>query len=216
MYKKIIPVVLLFILSTAVYAQNWETISYKDVFSFQFPKGFTAKDTLGANMFQSETDDTTYMCNIMPDAEPMAFTSQESLDAFYTDYFTSLVSKAGKTENVKSEIKAFGKFRVLTGSFEHQVLSKKLRMEIWFMHINNLSISFQGITQNNSKARFDYILNSIRFNEKLGEQNQISNGEITLKADAPKNARTITMLYIAGGLVLLLGLAWFLFKPKKK
>lgn len=154
-------------------AQNWNTIRYKDLVSFQLPAGYTVQDTAGTKIYQSEIEDTTYICTFVEDVEPIRFASVESITAFYTDFFDGLVAKSNKPKVLKKEVIQFGKFKALRASLERNVIVKELTWEILVLHVQNTTLTFQGLTQNKAKAQFDRLLASITFNEALTEKDQI-------------------------------------------
>jgi len=179
-------------------AQNWTNIQYKDLVSFSLPEGYTLLDTLGAQSYQSEIDDTTYICSFMADPEPMSFESEASIDAFYNDFFDRLVAKSDKPKVLKKEIVTIGKFRALSATLQRNVIVKQLHWQILTFHVKNMTVNFQCITQNAAPARFEKLRGSIRFNESLTTADQYK------QAAAPAQNRNFMSKY---GAYLLVGFA---------
>lgn len=164
---------LFFGVTQALQAQNWNTIRYKELVSFQLPAGYTVQDTAGTKIYQSEIEDTTYICTFVEDADPIHFGSVESITAFYNDFFDGLVAKSNHPKVLKKEVISFGKFKAFRASLERNVIVKELTWEILVLHIRNTTLTFQCITQKKAKAQYDRLLSSIQFNESLTERDQI-------------------------------------------
>jgi len=166
---------LLLTLSVAqvIHAQSWNTIRYKELVSFRLPAGYTVQDTAGTKIYQSEIEDTTYICTFVDDPEPIYFGSVESITAFYNDFFDGLVTKSNHPKVLKKEVIDFGKFKAFRASLERNVIVKELTWEILVLHIRNTTLTFQCITQKKAKAQYDRLLGSIQFNESLTEKDQI-------------------------------------------
>lgn len=173
MKKSILGILFLLATLPLVRAQNWNTIRYKDLVSFQLPAGYTVQDTAGTMIYQSEIEDTTYICTFVEDGEPLHFGSVESITAFYNDFFDGLVAKSNKPKVLKKEVVQFGKFKAFRASLERNVIVKELTWEILVLHVKNTTLTFQGLTQNKAKAQYERLLGSIRFNDSLTEKDQI-------------------------------------------
>lgn len=173
MKKNILIALLLLGMLPFAQAQNWNTIRYKDLVSFQLPAGYTIQDTAGTKIYQSEIEDTTYICTFVDDVEPIHFGSVESITAFYTDFFDGLLAKSNKPKVLKKEVIQFGKFKAFRASLERNVIKKELTWELLVLHIKNTTLTFQGLTQNKAKAQYERLLSSIQFNESLTEKDQI-------------------------------------------
>jgi len=202
-----------FLLFLGASAQKWETITYKDLVTFQLPEGYTLMDTLGSRIYQSEIEDTTYICTFIADAQPLVFESEASLDAFYNDFFNGLVTKSDKPKVVSKEILRFGKFRALRASLQRNVIKKELTWEILVFHVANTTLSFQCITQNRDKAQFARVEQSIRFSDTLTEKDQISPPSETAESKAPGMA-TRYGAYALVGLAAVFG-TWFFTRKRK-
>ena len=173
MKNNILGILVLLWTASFSYAQNWNTIRYKDLVSFQLPAGYTVQDTAGTKIYQSEIEDTTYICTFVEDAEPFHFGSVESITAFYNDFFDGLVTKSNNPKVLKKEVIAFGKFKAFRASLERNVIVKELTWEILVLHVKNTTLTFQCITQQKAKAQYDRLLGSIQFNESLTEKDQV-------------------------------------------
>lgn len=199
-------------ITSAAHSQNWNTIRYKDLVSFELPVGYTIMDTAGTKIYQSEIDDTTYICTFVEDVEPIRFASEESISAFYTDFFDGLVAKSNKPKVLKKEIVSFGKFKALRASLERNVIVKELTWEILVFHVQNTTLSFQCITQKKAKAQFDRLEKSIRFNDALTEKDQI---DPAVGQAAERGFFDKYGAYLLVGLAVMLGVG-FLQRRKKK
>lgn len=208
--KSIIITISILLLSQFAFSQNWETIKYKDLVSFELPKGYIQQDTLGATIYQSEIEDTTYICSFLPDKTPLRFESKISIEAFYNDYFDQLMAKANNPTVIKKEMIDFGKFRALKATVQRSVIVKQLTWQMLVVHINNTACNFQCITQHRKNAQFDRLEKSIQFNTTFTERDQIAE-----PAAAPSTNRSLQyILYTVIGLAVIVG--YYLYYRKKK
>lgn len=199
----------LFVASQVAFSQTWETIRYKNLLSFDLPAGYTVLDTLGSSIYQSEIDDTTYICSFMPDPEPLRFESATSVEAFYDDYFGDLLAKIDKPKIIKKEMISFGKFRALKATLQRNVIKKELTWQMLLIHVKNTTFNFQCITQNKAKAQFERVEKSIRFNDSLSGQDQIS-----APAEKPETDHNLEyILYTVLGLTVIFG--YYLYRKNK-
>lgn len=196
-------------------AQAWETIRHDDLLTFQLPAKYTKKDTLGASIYQSETDDTTYICSFMKDVKPLRFESNESIDAFYNDYFDNLVTKSNKPQIIKKEIIEFGRFRALRATLQRNVIIKELTWEILTLHVKNTTLSFQCLTQKKAKAQFERLEKSIQFNTELTRKDQIAE---PIKSALPTTTSQYIeyAFYTLVGIIVIIVFGRMLFFKKKK
>jgi cell division protein FtsL len=195
-------------------AQTWETIRHDDLVTFQLPAGYTKMDTLGAHIFQSEINDTTYICSFMKDVQPLRFESNESIDAFYNDYFDNLVAKSNKPQIIKKEIIEFGNFRALRATLQRNIIVKELTWEILTIHVKNTTLSFQCLTQKKAKAQFERLEKSIQFNSALTRKDQIS--EPTISAKTSTTSQYIEYaFYTLVGLIVIIVFGKMVFFKKK-
>lgn len=171
---KRIAFTLLFILGVLITkAQDWQEIQYDKLVRFELPTGYTVQDTGNAKIFQSEIKDTTYIVTIIKDANQFRFETEESIDAFYNDYFDVLVEKASHPTVIQKDIIEFGKFRALRASLVQKIIVKELTWEILFVQVKNTTLYFQCITQKGDKAQYQRLLNSIAFDESISREDQI-------------------------------------------
>jgi len=196
-------------------AQAWETIRHDDLLTFQLPAKYTKKDTLGASIYQSEIDDTTYICSFMKDVQPLRFESNESIDAFYNDYFDNLVAKSNKPQVIKKEIIEFGQFRALRATLQRSIIVKELTWEILTLHVKNTTLSFQCLTQKKAKAQFERLEKSIQFNSALTRKDQISEPATSALATTT-NQYIEYAFYTLVGLIVIVVFGRMLFFKKKK
>lgn len=208
--KSIIITISLFFISLITFSQKWETIKYKDLVSFELPAGYTVKDTLDASLFQSEIDDTTYICSIIPDAEPLRFESNASIEAFYNDYFDGLLAKADKPKIVKKEMINFGKFRALKATLQRSVIIKQLTWQMLVVHVKNTTFNFQCLTQKRAEAQFSRLEKSIQFNAAFTERDQIDEPAVAQST----NGNLQYILYTIIGIAVMVG--YYLYYRKKK
>jgi hypothetical protein len=211
--KKLLTLILLVAASLYSYAQNWNTIRYKDLVSFQLPAGYSVQDTLGSKIYQSEIEDTTYIITLVDDTQPLLFTSEESITAFYNDFFDALVAKSNKPKVVSKEVVQFGNFKAFRALLERNVIKKELTWQILVLHVKNTTLTFQCLTQQKAKAQFERLEKSIEFNSELTSKDQIS------EAEAPKpntNQYLQYILYTLAGLAVIyfFGKQVFFKKPK--
>lgn len=204
---KTIACILLLAVAQITYAQNWTTVQHKDLVSFSLPEGYTLLDTLGAQSYQSEIGDTTYICSFMADPESVTFESEASIDAFYNDFFDRLVAKSDKPKVLKKEIVTVGKFRALSATLERNIIVKQLHWQILTFHIKNITVNFQCITQNGAPARFEKLRESIRFNESLTTADQYKQAP---SATENRNFMSRYGAYLLVGIAVLaaIGLMW--------
>jgi len=213
--KKILVSFVLMASSIISNAQAWETIRHGDLLTFQLPGKYTKKDTLGASIYQSEIDDTTYICSFMKDAQPLRFESNESIDAFYNDYFDNLVAKSNKPQIIKKEIVEFGQFRALRATLQRNIIIKELTWEILTLHVKNTTLSFQCLTQKKAKAQFERLEKSIQFNAALTRKDQISEPATSALATS-SNQYIEYAFYTLVGIIVIIVFGRLLFFKKKK
>lgn len=179
--------ILFFILSINVYANNWETIRHKDVFSFKLPSGYSdtilTDSTTSVKYYYSQQDNIMYACSIIEDAKPGYVNSTEKMDSNYNAFFTGYLATFPHAKVLSKDFIDFKGLRVLKAQHTATVEGQDLLFNLLTVSVKKTSISFftKELQSNSNINYFDTLINSVRFDKNLSKKDQMNSLSSTIK-----------------------------------
>lgn len=178
---KNILIILLFISPLSIYANNWETVKYKDLFSLKLPPGYrdtvlTGDSTMSVKYYFGQEKNIVYSCSIIEEKNPGYINSIKKLEEKYNAFLGGYLSKFPKAEVLDKQFIDFKNLRALKVRHSATIQGQDLMYNLLTLEVKKTSISFETTTlqEQNNDSNFLSFLNSVNFNNKLTKNDQMN------------------------------------------
>jgi hypothetical protein len=161
-------------LAFSFHAQNWKSIPYSQLITFSLPEGFHRFDTAGVNALfytDSLTGINYQFINVLDEGKQVDNVSSEAeLEEFYESTLKGMLSRFPGAQIQQKEIKNMSGVKgfhvAVSGNMDGQPTS----IETLLLLLNKNLVTFQIMSKERHKEKFDEYVSKIRFNTELINQ----------------------------------------------